>query len=105
MNNRRSWKLAALLVLLTWSRWVYSQTQIQVGYAVITADVAGRLPVGTALFSYTNGDGVLVSEAAVGASQPIKSGRTFVNEAETKTGVALANPSAQTANITLILRD
>src|SRR5262245_13387741 len=79
-----------------------AQSQVQVGYAVVTNNGATRTPVSTALFSYIN-DGVLVSEAAVGGVSPIRAGRIFVDESETQTGLALANPSAQAANATLIL--
>ena len=34
--------------------------------AVVVADAGSRMPVGTALFSYSNANGVLVSQAGVG---------------------------------------
>src|SRR5262249_15975695 len=74
------------------------------GYVVLTATAPTRLPVATALFSYTNPSGVLVTEAAVGASEPIRSGRIFVDEGGAQTGFAIAKPATETAAATLILR-
>ena len=54
-------KLALLIGIITGLvLFVYSQTQLQVGYAVLTADSGSNIPVGTALFSSTNAEGVLV---------------------------------------------
>jgi sugar lactone lactonase YvrE len=92
--------LAIALVLA-----VRSQTSLEVGYTLITADTGTVLPVGTALFSYTNPSGVLISQAGVGAAQPALSGRIFVDEAGTRTGIALVNPSPSSASIALVLRD
>lgn len=72
---------------------------------VISADPGAILPIGAALFSYINNDGILVSQAGVGAVQSFQSGRIFVDERGTQTGIALANPSAQTATVRLRLRD
>jgi sugar lactone lactonase YvrE len=94
---------AALLLGTSWS--VLSQSQLQVGFAVIAADPGASLPVGTALFSYSNSSGVLVSQAGVGAVEPANAGRIFVDETGTQTGIALANPSAQEATVSLVLRD
>ena len=55
--------------------FVYSQTPLQVGYAVLTADEESPIPVATALFGFTNSEGILVWEAGVAAVQPISSGR------------------------------
>jgi sugar lactone lactonase YvrE len=79
--------------------------QIQDGYTELIPDAGSPLPAGTALFSYTNGSGILVSEAGVGASTLIQSGRIFVDEVGAKTGIALVNPSSQDAQVTLTLRD
>lgn len=97
--------LKALAAVIGLAVWVAAQTQTQVGYCVLTSDVGSSVPVGSALFSYRNSSGVLVSEAGVGAAEAIRSGRIFVDEIGTRTGIALVNPSAQTANVTLILRD
>ena len=53
------------LAILLFVYSVYSQDEFQVGYVVITADEGSRVPVATALFSYTNSEGVLVSEAGI----------------------------------------
>jgi sugar lactone lactonase YvrE len=81
------------------------QARLQVGYTVMTADPGTTLPVATALFSYTNSAGILVSQAGVAAAEPIASGRIFVDESGTQTGIALVNPSDRTASATLTLRD
>src|SRR5688572_2395823 len=99
---RRTAQGALFVALLFVAAALFAQSQLQVGYAVIAG--ATQTPVSTALFSYVN-DGVLVSEAAVGGASPIRTGRIFVDETETQTGVALANPSQQPATATLILRD
>lgn len=85
---------------------VYSQVPLQVGYAVISADPGNNIPVGTALFSSTDSQGVLVWEAGVAAVEPISSGRIFVEQqGNGKTALALVNPSAATITVTFILRD
>src|SRR5262245_9998653 len=82
-----------------------SPSLLEVGYAPLTADAGRALAVGPALVSYTNSSGVLISQAGVGAAQPAAAGRIFVDEAGTRTGIALVNPSTRDASITLILRD
>lgn len=93
--------------LLSLVFWVYSQGTTQVGYSIITASTGGRPPISTALYSFTDpASGVLVWEAAVGATEPIRSGRIFVDrQGGTETAVALVNPSFISAVATLILRD
>jgi hypothetical protein len=98
-------RLSALCVLVCISSPLYSQSQIQVGYTLLTADPGTSVPVGSALFSFTNPQGILVSQAGVAAAEPILSGRIFVDETGTQTGIALVNPSQQEAFVTLILRD
>jgi sugar lactone lactonase YvrE len=85
--------------------WVAGQAPNPFGYTVLTATVGNTIPVGSALFSYTNSSGVLVTQAGIGAAEPIRSGRIFVDEAEAQTGIALVNDSPQDATGTLILRD
>ena len=88
------------------SALVYSQTQLQVGYAILTSDQGSGLPVSTALFSSTRAGGVLLWEVGVGAVEPMCSGRIFVDQLETtRTAVALVNPSSQSVTVSLILRD
>ena len=82
-----------------------AQSETQVGYAVATPDTS-TTAAGSALFSFTNSNSVLVSEAGVGSAEMIVSGRIFVDESSaTRTGVALVNRSAEAANVTLTLRD
>src|SRR2546425_6309772 len=109
----RTSKLAAFIgftITLLWTLLLYSQSSTQVGYLILDADSSTRLPVGTALFSYTNTDGVLVSEAGVGSAEPMRTGRIFVEEVatpttRTQTTVALVNTSDQAASVGLVLRD
>ncbi|HEY2934153.1 MAG TPA: IPT/TIG domain-containing protein [Acidobacteriota bacterium] len=83
----------------------YSQAQPQTGYAVITSDLFSVLPVGTALFTFTNSAGVLVSQAGVGAVEPISAGTIFVDQQGTSTAIAIANFSIDTIRVTFILRN
>ena len=84
---------------------VAAQGQLRVGYAVLSPSTGNGIPTGSALFSYTNTNGILVSEAGVAASPAIRSGRIFVDEFETRTTIALANSSGQVADVVMILRD
>ncbi len=61
---------------------------LQVGYATMEALNGGNLPIGSALFSLRNSDGILVSEAGISAVEPIRSGRIFVDQAGNSTGLA-----------------
>src|SRR5882672_9476481 len=74
-----------LILIIGLSRVVPAQAQTQVGYMVLTAAGGSSSPVGSALFSFTNSDGVLVSEAGVAASEPIRAGRIFVDEVGSQT--------------------
>ncbi len=85
--------------------FVYSQSALQVGYAVITAGSGSSTPVGTALFTFTNAAGVMIWQAGVGAAEPIRSGRIFVDQQGRRSAVAIVNPSDQKASLTLVLRD
>ena len=84
---------------------VFPQSQIQVGYALLSADPGTYVPVATALFTCTNSQGILISQAGVAATEPMLSGRIFVDQDGTETGVAFVNPSQVKADVTLILRD
>ena len=110
----RTSKLAAFIgftITLLWTLLLYSQSPTQVGYLILDADSSTRVPIGTVLFSYTNTDGVLVSEAGVGSAEPMRTGRIFVEEEATQTtrttqtAVALVNTSDQAASVGLVLRD
>ncbi len=103
-TNRRRFLLAVIvgtagLLLLR------SQSTSPVGYAVVQASPGGNVPLGTALFSYTNPDGVLVSQAGVDAGTPTSAGRIFVDESDAKTSIALVNPTPGVAHTMLVLRD
>ena len=49
----------------------YAQTTLQTGYTVVRPDEGTQMPVGTAVFSFTNPDGVRDTAAGVGAVEPI----------------------------------
>ena len=85
--------------------WSHAQTTLQVGYSVVRLDSGSGIPVGTAVFSFKNGDGVLVTEAGVGAVEPVMRGRVFVDEVGARTGVALVNAELASQVVNLTLRD
>jgi hypothetical protein len=78
---------------------------VQVGYTTIAADAGNSVPASTALFSYSNSQGILISQAAAGAVVPSRSLVTFVDEEGSHTGIALVNSSSQQAAIVLRLGD
>ncbi len=98
-------RLLALCALLSGSMPVYSQGTIQVGYTLVSATGGTGVPASSALFTFSNSSGVLVSQAGVPATAPILSGRILVDEVATQTALALVNPSNQTASIQFVLRD
>lgn len=104
-NIHRSAFLSFCSVIIGIALFVFPQSQTQVGYTLLTADSGSKIPVAAALFSYTNASGTLVSQAGVGAVNPIASGRIFVDQNEAETGFAFVNPSQQSAAISLVLRD
>ena len=75
------------------------------GYSEVRLESGTGIPVATAVFSFRNGEGVLVTEAGVGAVAPIIRGRVFVDEVGTRTGVALVNPETASQVVNLTLRD
>ena len=77
----------------------------EVGFVISTPADGSAMAAGSALFAYRNADGVLVSEAGVGAAQPVTAGRIFVDQDGTLTAVAFANPGSEAATATLELRD
>ena len=85
--------------------WVYSQETVGVGYTVIRAEEGTPLPIASAVFQFRNQNGVLVSEAGIEAVEPIGWGRIFVDQGDTRTGVALANASLDPLALDLVLRD
>ena len=84
-HRRISIVLFVLTLLGGAAWWSHGQTTIQVGYTLVRLNEGTEIPVGTAVFSYTNPDGVLVTEAGVGAVDPVVRGRIFVDEAGTRT--------------------
>jgi hypothetical protein len=101
---KRRWLLASAIAAGAVAL-LYSQSQVQVGYAIITANAGVPAPVASALFTYSNTAGVIVSQAGVASAPPFLRSRLFVDEKGTKTGVALVNTSAQIANVNMVLRD
>ncbi len=104
------WRPTALVLLgavalLALVPSVSSQAQPQVGYGVLTAAPGSRLPVASALFSFRTARAGVVAEAGVGAVAPIRSGRIFVDETSTSTGLALVNSSAASITLDFSLRD
>ncbi len=102
---RRGISSVFVLLIVSQSYWCYAQDTLQVGYSAVRLESGTRIPVGTAVFSYSNGSGVLVTEAGVGAVEPVARGRIFVDEVETRTGLALVNPEAASQLVNLTLRD
>ncbi len=100
-------RLCALALAAAGLCWVvFGQGGIKVGYAVVSGAVAGQTaPFGTALFRFVDSDGVLVSEAGVGAVRPIASGRVFVDQVGTRTALALVNTASEAATLDLTLKD
>ena len=93
-------------LVLVGGLYLYSQVELQVGYATITVQDNSRLPVSSALFSSRNEQDVLVWEAGIEAVQPIAEGRVLVDQqGGTRTGIALVNPQAVSVSVTLTLRD
>jgi len=75
------------------------------GYARIVADSGAAPPPGFAIFSLRQGN-VLVSEASVAASAPIRTGRIFAAiDGPLRTGLALANPNGQPARVSFYFTD
>src|SRR5438046_255105 len=70
--------LTVLAACFAISSWLWPQAQLQVGYAILTTDSGSTAPVAAALFTFSNPNGVLVSQAAVAATEPISAGRIFV---------------------------
>ncbi len=84
----------------------FSQEELQVGYAVVNGDVDEQeAPFGTALFTFKDSGGVLVSQAGVGAVRPIAAGRVFVDQVGTRTAVALVNTDSDASVLDLVLKD
>jgi hypothetical protein len=78
---------------------------VAVGYAKVNANAGAQIPSGLAIIGFRENN-VLVSEAGVPASGLITSGRIYAEISSTiNTGVAIANPTNQTATITFFFTD
>ena len=95
-----------VLVLFGGLGWQgYAQDTLQLGYGVVRLESGTGVPESTAVVGLKNGDGVLVTEAGIGAVEPIERGRIFVDAARTQTLLALVNPGTGSALVNLVLRD
>src|SRR5262245_30891709 len=82
-----------------------SADPVVAGYARIQPDNTSTTPSGLAIFGLRQG-GVLVSETGVPATPLIKSGRLYAEVlGSVKTGVAIANPNPQAADIAIYFTD
>lgn len=73
---------------------------LTVGYSRIQPASGSTTPTGVAIFGFRQGN-VLVTEAGVPASPLITSGRIYAEvNGPVNTGLAIANPNGQTANVT-----
>lgn len=98
------WLVLASAAFILSSEPIIQETAPPVGYAEFTPDPGEVGPTASALFRLEM-DGGLVSEAAVDAAPPIRRGRIFVDQTESLTGVAIANPSDETVPLRLTLRN
>jgi sugar lactone lactonase YvrE len=79
--------------------------QMQTGYAIIESDGGRPAPSGLAIIGFRQ-NGVLVSEAGVAATVPIRFGRIYAEiQAALKTGLALANPNDEAAVVVYYFTD
>lgn len=79
--------------------------QVGVGYARIVPNSGNTTPAGVAIFGFRQ-NGVLVTEAGVPASPLIRTGRIYAEvSGPANTGLAIANPNGQTANISFFFTD
>jgi sugar lactone lactonase YvrE len=77
---------------------------LSTGYAAVVPNVGSVAPMGAAVFQYRTSD-VVITEAGVLAAPVTSEARLFVDNAGTRTGVAVANPNAYPATVTLALMD
>jgi hypothetical protein len=78
---------------------------LSVGYARIQPDAGKTVPSGVAIFGLRQSN-VVVTEAGVPASPLVTSARIYAERTSVlDTGVAIANPNGQTANITFHFTD
>jgi sugar lactone lactonase YvrE len=82
-----------------------SGPSIQVGYARIQPAAGNAAPAGLAIYGFHR-DGFLISETGVPATAPVTSGRIYAEvNSPVDTGIAIANPNAQTATINFFFTD
>jgi hypothetical protein len=75
------------------------------GYATVQPNSGSATPSGVAIFGYRPNN-VLVTEAGVPAAPALRTGRIYAEVAgAVNTGVAIANPNNQTANISYYFTD
>ena len=78
---------------------------VSIGYARIQPGSGRSTPSGVAIFGLRQ-DGVLVSETGVPASPSVSSGRIYAEvSGPVRTGLAIANPGSQDAEITFYFSD
>ena len=78
---------------------------LAVGYAKVSTDPGAQPPSGLAIIDFRENN-LLVNEAGVPASGVITSGRIYAEISSTvNTGIAIANPTNQTATITFFFSD
>ena len=74
---------------------------MNVGYARIQPNSGSTTPTGVAIVGTRSSDGVLFTEAGVPAAPLLTSARIYAEiNGSVNTGLAIANPNSQTANIT-----
>ena len=82
-----------------------TETATRSGYGRIRAKAGSTTPSGIAIFGFRPG-GVLVAEAGVPATEPIREGRIFAEvRGPVNTGLAIANPNDAPATILFHFRD
>lgn len=82
-----------------------ASSAVAVGYAKVNPDPGAQPASGLAIIDFSQNN-VLVSEAGVPASGLITSGRIYAEIGSTiNTGIAIANPTNQTATITFFFTD
>ena len=80
-------------------------TEVSVGYGRIQPDSESGTPFGVAIFG-SRQNGVLVSEAGVPASASVLAGRIYAEvNGPVNTGLAIANPNSQSADVTFYFSD
>ncbi|MGI8785708.1 MAG: IPT/TIG domain-containing protein [Acidobacteriota bacterium] len=87
----------------TYRTQLTSSASVQTGYAVVTLEQGESTPSGTAIFQLQQGSAA--TEAGVAAIAPTRSARIFVDNAATKTALAIASPDNPATTVVLKLLD